>query len=223
MEYYSKLASAIYNDVVSGLRGYTSNNTMSIEQLEDEIIETRLSVIKEFQAKGILPWKDLLMTIRCIPIDCKGIDYCPCGEDTGTPTLHFEIPQVITDLGGGIHYVGSVDMQNPFLWYTNPTVMTYNKYRKRAKNKPYVYVDTTPNENNMYDCWVFNTPILKSITIQAVFKDPRQLEEYGCCSDMDISNMSYLDTEVKRRLTELKIRYYRQLAMPIMPNNQQPR
>lgn len=40
-------ASAIFNDVVSGLRGYSVTPTMSIEQLEDEVIAERLVVLKE--------------------------------------------------------------------------------------------------------------------------------------------------------------------------------
>jgi hypothetical protein len=38
----TKLASAIRNDVVSGLRGYHTNMSMSLEQLEDDIIDMRL-------------------------------------------------------------------------------------------------------------------------------------------------------------------------------------
>ena len=34
--------------------------------------------------------------------------------------------------------------------------------------------------------------------------------------------MTFIDAEIKKRLTEKKIRYYRQLAMPITPNDQQP-
>jgi hypothetical protein len=38
----SKLASAIYNDIVAGLSGYTSTPAISLEQLEDEVVEERL-------------------------------------------------------------------------------------------------------------------------------------------------------------------------------------
>jgi hypothetical protein len=38
----NKLVSAIKNDVVSGLRGMHTNLSMSDEQLEDDIIDTRL-------------------------------------------------------------------------------------------------------------------------------------------------------------------------------------
>jgi hypothetical protein len=39
------------------------------------------------------------------------------------------------------------------------------------------------------------------------------LENYACCSDLDDDNLSSLNNEIKRRLTEKKLRYYRQLAM----------
>jgi hypothetical protein len=87
--------------------------------------------------------------------------------------------------------------------------MRYHKYRKRASKRPFVYIDTTPNEHNMYDCWVFNIPILKKVSVIGVFKDPRQLEDYGCCEDLELNNMTYLDAEVKKRVTMKKLQYYR--------------
>ena len=222
MNYYSKLASAVYNDIVGGLRGYTSNPTISIEQLEDDLAEMRLTVIKEFALKGLLPKNDLLMSINCIPVDCKNIERCTCNNsvDIGTPTLHFEIPQIMTEYDGGIEYIGSVDKQIPFKWYTSINTMKYHKYRRKGKNKPYVYIDITPNEHNLCDCWVFNTPILKKVSVIGVFKNLKQLEGYECCNEIDVNNLSFLDSEIKRRVTELKIKYYRQLAPPILPNNQ---
>jgi hypothetical protein len=224
MGYYFKLASAIYNDIVSGLRGYTTSNTLSIEQLEDDIVDERLQIIKEYSMKGLIPKRDLLMSINCINVDCKDIESCTCGNKAdGTPTFHFEIPQLLTEFGGGIEYIGSVDKGQPFIWYISPTVMQYHKYRKRAKNRPYVYIDVTPNANNMYDCWIFNIPVIKQVSVVGIFKDPRQLQTYGCCSALDINNMTFIDAEIKKRLTEKKLRYYRQLAAPILPNDQTPK
>jgi len=42
-----QIASAIYNDVFSGLRNVNSNILLSMEQLEDEVLEERQTVIKE--------------------------------------------------------------------------------------------------------------------------------------------------------------------------------
>ena len=79
---YTKLASAIFNDIVSGLAGYNANHSMSIDQLEDEIAEERLALIKMYTLKGIIPKNDLLRTISCIPVNCKDIENCnKCGEN----------------------------------------------------------------------------------------------------------------------------------------------
>ena len=42
-----KLASAIYNDVMAGLAGYSSTPTMSIAQLEDDVIDVMLNFCKK--------------------------------------------------------------------------------------------------------------------------------------------------------------------------------
>ena len=39
---FKKLASAILNDVMSGLKGLHSNQSMSLEQLEDDIVDVLL-------------------------------------------------------------------------------------------------------------------------------------------------------------------------------------
>ena len=221
-----KLASAIRNDIISGLRGYHTNLSLSIEQLEQDIVDERLQIIKEYSLKGILPTRDLYLSINCIPVDCKNIERCRCGkEDCLTPTAHFEIPQLLNDYGlQSVDYIGSSDRQLPFIYYTSSTAFRYHKYKKRGKNKPYVWIDTAPNENGMYDCFVFNAPLLSQVSITAIFKDPRQINELSsscnCVEGMD-NNMSFINNEIKKRLTEKKIRYYRSFAAPVLPNDQQ--
>lgn len=219
-----KLASAIRNDVVGGLRGYHTNLSMSLEQLMDEIVDERLQILKEYSLKGVLPVKDLYLSINCVPVDCKDLERCRCAgqDDCLTPTAHFEIPQIVNDYGSlSIDYIGSTDRQNPFIYYTSSTAYRYHKYRKRGKNRPYVWIDTTPNENGMYDCFVFNASLLSQISITAIFKDLRQLERYACCVELRDDNMTFINNEIKKRLTEKKIRYYRALAPQNLPNDQQ--
>lgn len=218
-----KLASAIRNDVLAGLRGYHTNASMNIEQLCDEIIDERLQVLKEYSLKGVLPVKDLYISINCIPVDCKSLERCRCKteSDCDTITAHFEIPQIVNDYGSSsIDYIGSNDRQNPFIYYTSSTAYRYHKYRKRGKNKPYVWIDTTPNENGMYDCFVFNAPLLSQVSISAIFKDLRQLSRYECCNEYNDDNMTFINNEIKKRLTEKKIRYYKQLSIQNTPNDQ---
>ena len=219
-----KLASAIYNDVFDGLAGITSTPTLSIEQLEDDIVDERLQIIKEYSLKNLIPRNDLLMAINCIDLDCKSLDRCPCGGISySKPELHFEIPQLVNDFGGdAVEFIGSLDRNEMFKVYTT-TSYQYHKYLKRGAKRPYVYIEPVPNENNMYDAWVFNAPLLKKVSVIAIFKDPRQLEQFDCCSGDDIENYSFISAEIKKRLTEKKIRYYRQLATVPTPNTQAPK
>lgn len=223
MAYYERLASAIQNDVYSGLRGYHENLSMDLEQLEDEIVQERLTVIKEYILKGVLAKKDLLLSLNCLAVDCKDLEKCNrCRDDFpfGTPTAHFEIPQLITDFGGvGIEFIGTVDKTISFTVYTSMTAALKHKYRKRRANKPYVYIDTTPNENGMFDVFVFNAPFIKYVSVVGVFKDLRQVEESQCCIDLT-KNFSFIDSEIQKRLTQKKLYYYRQLSAPLAPNDQ---
>lgn len=230
-----RLADAIRNDIVSGLKGYHNNMSLSIEQLEEEIVQLRLLVIKEYTINGILPINDLLVSMNCIPVDCKDLDKCSCNSSScgSDPIAHFEIPQILFDYGlnKAIKYIGSSDKQHSFLIYTKPMnqINTYQKYRKRGKNKPWVYIDVTPNQNGLLDCYIFNAPLIKQVSVVAIVKDPRQLEEFQCnCSNgqgdsvtsMD-NNFNFLDTIIKDRLTKQKLYYYRQVQAPTIPNNQQ--
>lgn len=227
-----KIADAIHNDLVSGLRGYHQNLSISEEQLQQEVVETRLLVIKEYMMKGILPVQDLLMSINCIPVDCYGLSKCKCNSSNcgSDPIAHFQIPQLLFDYGlkQAIYYVGSADKQHPYLVYTKPfnVISTIQKYRKRGKNKPWVYIDVTPNSDGFLDCYIFNAPLIKTISVIGIFKDPRDLEELQCNCENPLgdnkidNNLNFIDTIVKERLLKQKFFYYRQAAKPLEPNNQ---
>ena len=63
-----KLASAIYNDIMSGLAGITSTPSMSIDQLEDDIVDERLQIIKEYSLKNLIPSsvEDFLKEVKAL-------------------------------------------------------------------------------------------------------------------------------------------------------------
>lgn len=217
----SKLASAIYNDVVGGLANITSTPTISMEQLEQDVVDERLQIIKEYAFKNLVPRNDLMMSMNCIDVDCKSLDKCPCGASYTLPQLHFQIPQLVNDFGAdAVEFIGSIDKQNFFKVYTS-TAFQYHKFLKRGADRPYVYIETTPNENNLYDAWIFGAPLIKKIAVIAIFKDPRQLIDFDCCRNDDLDNYSFISTEIKKRLTEKKLRYYRNFANNQTPNNQQ--
>ena len=60
----TKLASAIYNDIIGGWQaGYTSTPAISLEQLEDEIVEERLLIIKEYATRNLLPLNQIYICL----------------------------------------------------------------------------------------------------------------------------------------------------------------
>lgn len=226
--YIEKLASQIRNDVVSGLRGYHQNLSMNMDQLADEIVACRLEILHQYFLKGQFPIKDLLISINCVDVDCKSLERCKCGKinDGDTITAHFEIPQLISYYGKqAIEYIGSTDRQNKFTIITSLSEFKNKKYRKRISKKPYVWIDYSPNENGMLDCFLFNAPFLKQVSITAVFKDPRQLNQYRCCNLDELNgpdvNTSFVDQLVKDKLTKEKLYYYRQAQVPLKPNTQE--
>ena len=226
--YIEKLASQIINDVVSGLRGYHSNLALNRDQLGDEIVACRLEILHQYFLKGIIPVKDLLIAINCVNVDCESLERCRCREYNEDDTLvaHFQIPQLISYYGKqAIEYIGSTDRRNKFQVITSLTELENRQYKKRGKDKPYVWIDTAPNAEGMLDCFIFNAPFLEQVSVVGVFKDPRQLNRYNCCNTDELNgpdvNPSFVDQLVKDKLTKEKIYYYRQMAAQRLPNDQQ--
>lgn len=226
--YIEKLASQIKNDILSGLKGYHHNLGLNIQQLEDEIVNCRLAIIKQQIAAGAFSTKDLLVAINCVEVDCESLERCKCNSDgCATLTAHFQIPQLMSDFGkDAIEYIGSVDRRQRFNIVTSLSEFQLRKYRKRGKDKPYVWIDYAPNSNGMLDCFLFNCPFIKQVSVVGVFKDPRQIEYFKCCTSSEYSltgpdnNLSFISQLVKDKLTQDKVRYYRQLAAPTLPNDQ---
>lgn len=228
--YIEKLASAIKNDVLAGLKGYHQNLAMNMDQLEDEIVNCRLAIIEQQFLSGRLPFKDLMMAINCIDVDCESLERCKCSEIINpTKAQHFQIPQIVYNFGKqAIEYIGSTDRKLKFQIITSLTELETKKYRKRGNNKPYVWIDFAPNSNGLLDCFVFNAPFLSQVSIVGIFKDPRQIKYYKCCNTSEYGdltgpddNMSYISNLIKDKLTKEKIYFYRQMAPTQEPNNQE--
>lgn len=207
-----ELVSAIYNDLVSGTFIPASNRQfISLDQLEDECIETRASIIREWYLKSLLNKGELSIALNCVDVDCKDQNKCGCKSISNIkPAKHFEIPILAEGIGDeAVIYVGSTDRDESYKVYFNKEAAKYHNYKKRNADKPYVYIERTPNENGKYDGWLFNAPYVKHIAVIAIFKDPRQLKEYNCCVDVDYLDMGSISDEIKRRILAKKIQLYR--------------
>ena len=221
----NQIASAIINDLFSGNLVSLSNRAMiSQEQIEDECIEARCAIIKDWYLKNMLNLGDMMVAINCVEVDCKDQNKCSCMSSLANAKMakHFEIPQLMPGLGvDALAFVGSTDRSHTFKVYYNLEAIKYQqhyqKYRKRSNPKPFVYVEKTPNENGMYDCWIFNAPFVQYIAVIGIFKDPRQLEKYNCCNDTEYLEMGAISNEIKNRILQKKIQLYRTPAPPAAP------
>lgn len=221
----NQIASAIINDLFSGNLVSLSNRAMiSQDQIEDEVIETRNAVIKDWYLKNALNLSDMMVAINCVEVDCKDQNKCSCISSLANAKMakHFEIPQLMPGLGSdALMFVGSTDRSNAFKIYYNLEAIKYRqyyqKYRKKSNPKPFVYVEKTPNENGMYDCWIFDAPFVQYVAVIGIFKDPRQLEKYNCCDDIEYLEMGAISNEIKNRILQKKIQLYRTPAPPAAP------
>lgn len=205
------IASAIMNHVYSGTAGLNSNMKISLEQLMDEVVAERNIILKEYLLKGILNFQEMFLSINCIEVNCESMSKCSvCSglNNVGQKALHFEIPPIMYINGvDTIKFIGSIDKKVKYIVYTDDSYR-YHTYKKRGSNKPYVYVDTAVNSNGNLDCYIFNVPFVKYISVTALFQDPRKLLEWDCCNDNSeyYLDLGLISDEVIKRLTEKYIR-----------------
>lgn len=216
-----EITSAVWNHIHDGLRNTTNSSKLSLEQLEDEVIAEKNSIMREYLLKGAISLEELYLAINCIEVSCDFMSKC-CDLQVGEKALHFEIPPIIYLNGiDTIKFIGSIDRKVKYSVYTTEAYR-FHKYRKRGSKSPYVYIDTAINANGMMDGYIFNVPLVKYISVVALFQDPRKLLEFSCCGDEDAyTDMGVLSNEIIRRLTEKYVRWHIQIQQPVTPNNQQ--
>lgn len=147
----NEIASAVYNDLFGGSMIPPSNRSLiSLEQLEDEVIEIRKSIIKEFYNRNLLSLHDISYTINCLEIDCEDMNRCPCKALPEKIAQHFEIPKLVDGLGSAsIIFIGSVDRTESYRVYSSLASANYQRYKRRNPDDPYVYIEKSPNKNGM--------------------------------------------------------------------------
>jgi hypothetical protein len=198
-----QIASAVLSHIYDGLKGAVANIAVSQEQLEDEVVAERNTIIKEYLIKGVANLQEVYSAINCVEVKCASMSKCCELGDLGQKALHFEIPPVLLLSGvSTIKFIGSIDQKEKYQVYTNNDYK-YHQYKKRGANKPYVYLDTTVNSNGMIDGYIFNAPLVKMISVVAVFLDPRKLIEFNCCADEEIvTDCGIISNDIVHRLTQ---------------------
>ena len=157
-----QLSSVIYNNVVSGIEGNHVDRKFSQSQIEDDIVNERLTIIKEYALKGILPANDLMIKINCVTLDDEPINRIGEFEEfDGYYVKHFQIPQVafVYDKES-IGYIGNINGRDSFPIYVDRHAWFNHRFKRFVRQRPHVFVDFATNTNNMYDGWIVSKTAL---------------------------------------------------------------
>ena len=97
-----------------------------------------------------------------------------------------------------------------------------HKNKIATRDKPYVWIDSTPREDGMWDAFIFNYPkVIQFISMTAILENPQDCLNFSWGIKTDIFPApEWLVTEIISRITKRFIYYYRQLPTPIQPNTQ---
>lgn len=219
MESLEKATSMAYNNIMSGLHAMDINAPVTMKEVEDKIIQTRLDIIYEYHMKGLLPKGSLITSLDNITVGCSSMS-CDVNDTT---TKHIELPPIAVDLGTiAIDYLGSTDKLFKFTVYTTFNGSYRDKYRKTKNKRPYAIIDTTINSNGMHDVYIFNAPFLQQVSARIIIADPRKAEEYTCCGENDktYESMEVLTDKIVEKAVNSYLTFYRKLTMQKTPNDQ---
>lgn len=220
----SQMASAIRNHVVDGLDGIASTS-FSVDQLKDEILQVTAFVIVEFTAQGVIDASRLAQRIDGIRVECKDLS-ANCHVASEVDALHFVIPNLNRMVADPIIYLGAADGTIDFRVYFDRDYR-FHKYRLATSKKPFAWVSSTPNTEDLYDVFLFNIGKYNGfqfISMDAIFDNPydiQKTEYYEQFSSAEFYAPMAVQSKVIDILTQKYVNYYRQLHSPMKPNTQQ--
>ena len=221
-----ELASTIRNRVSDGLSGAIADQAFSLEQLYDEIDLTRADFVHKYSGTAKLNTKYLLQTIDSLEIQCTSLAYadsCPefAGFTDQVPAV--EIPPLLATFDdSAIEYLGLVNKQEKFSVYYDSSDIQNHRVRVRTAHRPFVWVDTSLNQNNKFTLYFFNmgkfNP-LRFVSIRAAFNNPSSLQALDPHSiEREYPAPLHMQLAIVDSLTEKYVRYFRQLNLVPAPN-----
>lgn len=213
---YSKLASAIYNDLHAGMKNLSNEWSITIEQIEDTIKDVRVKLLDDKLQNDIRLLKVYSTSLGCIKVDCAPLDNCmECMKSnlpSSDPMPHFKIPQpLFNNVCVYISYIGTTDMKEPFPIYTDFEHIEAMKHRRVPIRKPYVYLNPSPDSEGYVHGYIFNAPYIQEITVVGVFKDLSNFVEDTCCEIVDRSDV--LNAEIHEYVLNLYAKFYSKVTM----------
>ena len=223
----TEIASAIRNRVSDGLSGNINNQAYSLEQLLEEIDLARADFAHKYANQGVkLNPKHLVQQIDTLRIECRNLsDDCaikePCGD---VPSI--KIPKLMSLVNERdiVQYLGLVNMQEDFAVYFHPDDIQNHRVRIRTRARPFVWVDLATDASGNQTIWFFNMgPFnpLQIVKLRAVFAQPTRVNlDDPNHLEKEYPAPLHMQNAIIDALTEKYVRYYRQMNIPPIPNQQ---
>jgi len=176
-----EMASAIRSNVGTGLKE-TGNYVYSIDQIKDEISNTRSSMILQLSQQGTI--NPSYFAQKRENLELKAGIFPEEGLiESNNPVFITRIPKLaMTRNNSSVLYLGPMDMSLNIHTYFTLTDLQSHRYTRVIKNRPYSFIDLAQDING--DVPVYMTNLgpapFKYITVRAIFDDPvRILQEDG--------------------------------------------
>ena len=223
---HNEMASAIRNRTADGLSGNIVDQAFSIEQLMDEIDLMRADFAHKYAATQKLdPTYMVQEPKELFKIICRNMSP-DCGVlGWGENVASIKIPRIMPLFGEqAVQYLGLNNMQEAFAVYFHPEDIRNHKVRIKTRHRPYAWLDTAPDSNDMQTIWFFNmgeyNP-LQFVKLRAVFEHPSKVNaDMPNHLDAEYPAPLHMQNAIIDALTEKYVRYFRQLNIPNIPNTQ---
>ena len=222
---HNEIASTIRNRVADGLSGNISNQALSVEQLLEEIDLARADFAHKYALTPKLDPKFMMQEIDILKIECRNLSEDCFIKSPGEGVASVKVPKVMPIFGeSGVQYLGLVNMQEAFAVYYHPEDIRNHKVRIRTSRRPYAWIDTAPDSNDMHTIYFFNLGPhngLKYVKIRAIFEHPTRVHiDNPNAADMEYPAPLHMQNAIIDALTEKYVRYFRQLNEVPVPNTQ---
>lgn len=213
----TELSSAIFNNVYDGLKA-PQDFSLSLEQIKMEVGNYRNKLIEKHrgnrQGSKRLNRDHFLQTIDGITITIKDLSRNPI-LPSFKKAFYFQLPTIAYTFDDqAVEYIGPMDKSKSWKVYTNTTFRSH-KYKPLTSNATFVYIDTSPNDKGLLDCFIFNAgeyASLKYLSTIAIFQQPEMVvSQMQGDDEAEYPAPSWMQDEIITSLTKRYLYYYRTL------------
>lgn len=221
----NEMSSTIENNVSDALSGAILNRAISTEQIEGEMDLLREKLAFEQIKSGRIDTKYFMQSLPPQALICRDL-VRECGAvKSGESVPSIRIPKLMAlQNNSQLEYVGIANKQKRFTIYYDIDDISNHKFRFKTAHSPFVWVDLTPDNDDMVALYFFNMGqygTLKYVDVRGAFAKPTTIGLLDPMSEFkEYPAPGYIQSMIITNLTETYLRYYRQLNLPPQPNTQ---